>query len=76
MTTDNSNSNQDIDKLSQEKLIKHAIIDLLHHNKDVTHSSLSKETGLSLSEVEKHHDSIKSMLGKLKKIQTSPHFKS
>lgn len=63
-------------KALEEKQIKNAVIDLLHCNESVTHETIAKATGISLASIRKHSASIASMLAKLKKIHTSPNFKS
>ena len=65
-----------LDQASEEKKIKNAVIDLLYNSQDVSHEAISKATGLSTSSIKKHSDSIDSMLSKLKKVHTSPNFKS
>lgn len=69
------NIHQDLTNLTQDKQIKNAVIDLLHHNEDVTHAALSKATGLNLVEVQHYSDAIQTMLTKLKKVHLTPNFK-
>jgi hypothetical protein len=61
---------------AEEKQIKNAVIDLLHYNEKVTHEAISKATGISVLNIDKHSQSIQSMLAKLKKIYNSPNLKS
>lgn len=67
-----SNTNEAV----EETKIKHAVIDLLHYNKELTHEAISEATGISVENIKKHNESIKSMLAKLKKIHNTPNFKS
>ena len=57
----------------QMQQIKHAIIDLLHDGKEVTHEILTQTTGLSLERIEHYSEDIASMLSKLKKMRTPHH---
>ncbi len=66
MSIENKKSN----KVSEEKQIKNAIIDLLHNGEEATLDAISEATGLTQSSLEKHSESINSMLGKLKKMRT------
>ena len=56
-------------ELSEEKQIKNAVIDLLHSGEEVTNATIAKSTGLSISTIDKHSESIKAMLNKLKKVR-------
>ncbi len=67
MRTENKDSNE----VLEEKQIKNAVIDLLHNNEEVTDAALSKATGLSPLDIEKHSEAIKAMLTKLKKIRSA-----
>lgn len=71
-----SNNDKEPNEALEEKQIKNAVIDLLHYNEAVTHEAIAKTTGLSIANIRKHSTSIESMLAKLKKIHTSPNFKS
>jgi len=57
-------------ELEEEKQIKNAVIDLLHHGKEVNDTSLSESTGISIERLKQHHDSIQTMLNRLKKMRT------
>lgn len=69
MSEQNKEIKTDPNEVSQEKQIKNAVIDLLHNDEEVTESAISEATGISISRLEKHSESIKSMLGKLKKAR-------
>ncbi len=69
MSEQNKEIKTDPNEVSQEKQIKNAVIDLLHNDEEVTESAISEATGISISRLEKHSESIKSMLGKLKKVR-------
>ena len=76
MDIENEAIHKEPNEALEEKQIKNAVIDLLHNNEKVTHDAISKATGISLLSIEKHSKSIESMLTKLKKVYTSPNFKS
>lgn len=60
---------------AEAKLIKNAIIDLLHFNKEVSDEALVEATGLELSIIRQYHPTIETMLDKLKKARASVNFK-
>jgi len=69
MSSENKVIKKDPNELSEEKQIKNAIIDLLHNNEEVTHTAISKATGIATLRLENHRESIRSMLSKLKKVR-------
>lgn len=54
---------------SEESLIRNAVIDLLHYDQEVTYETISEATGISRSNLQHHHDAIRSMLIRLKKSE-------
>ena len=76
MSIKNKETEKEPNEVLEEKQIKNAVIDLLHNNEKVTHDAISKATGISALSIKKQSESINSMLTKLKKIHTSPNFKS
>ena len=59
---------------NEEAKIKHALIDLLHYDKEVTLEALSELTGFTTSTIQKHQTSIDIIVNKLKKVSKSPNF--
>ncbi len=70
MSITNKEIKKDPIEVSEEKQIRNAIIDLLHNNEEVTDAAISKAIGISTMRLEKHSESIKAMLSKLKKVRT------
>jgi hypothetical protein len=53
---------------SDEGLIRHALIDLLHEDKTISYDGLSHLTGLPIDTIKQHEEIIVLMLTKLKKL--------
>ena len=76
MSIKNKGTEEEPNEVLEEKLIKNAVIDLLHNNEKATHDAISKATGINALSINKHSQAIESMLTKLKKTHTSPNIKS